>query len=74
MMLHVLHTAEPSIHWSYQLFSSYIADNYINNTTLCSLATWGKYKGNTQSVNLLLPFKIKLLCILYIRFLVRTCL
>ena len=34
---------------------SYIANNYSNNTYfICSLATWGKYKGNTQSINLLL--------------------
>ena len=32
---------------------------YIKNTYfICSLATWGKCKGNTQSINLLLPFKI----------------
>ena len=27
------------------------ANSYINNTYFtCSLATWGKYKGNTQSI------------------------
>ena len=34
---------------------TYIANNYSNNTYfIFSLATWGKYKGNTQSINLLL--------------------
>ena len=38
---------------------TYIANNYGNKTYfICSLATWGKYKGNTQSINLLLsPLK-----------------
>ena len=49
-MSYVLHLIEPSL----KSFS-YIANNYINNTYfICSLATWGKYKGNTQSINLLL--------------------
>ena len=55
-MSHVLHTTEPSL----KLSSSYIANNYINNTYfIFSLATWGKYKGNTPNINLLLSFKIE---------------
>ncbi len=58
MMSHVLHMTEPSLKLS-TVFQLHIANNCINNTYfICSLATWGKYKGNIQSINLLLPVKI----------------
>ena len=50
--VHMLHTAEPSLELS-TVLQLYI----IITSTLCSLATWGKYKGNTQSINLLFPLK-----------------
>ena len=59
MMSHMLHMTEPSLKLSTACSpATYVANNYINNTYfICSLATWGKYKGNTQSINLLLPLK-----------------
>ena len=59
MMSHVLHMTEPSFKLSTVLqLRTYVANNYINTTYfICSLATWGKYKGNIRSINLLLPFK-----------------
>ena len=47
-----------------QVFSSYIANNYINNTYfICSLATWGNTRETPKVLTCLSPLKFNLLLI-----------
>ena len=64
MMSHMLDMTEPSL--KFQLFSSYMANNYINNTYfICLLATWGNTRETPKVLTCSSTLKLITLHTLY---------